>query len=250
MLKAATAPRHALITGASSDLGHAIARALAADGWTLTLTGRDRGRLDPIAAELDAHVTAGDLADPDFRATLIPAPTAPRGPITGFVHAASHRFDYQRFHLIDPSDAAAQRALDHDAPIDLLTRALPDMMAERHGRIVLVSSLAAQVGGSGAALYAAHKAGLEGLVRALAVEYGRFGITANAVAPGLIATSRLSSRTTPEALARLVAATTSKRLAAPAEVAAAIAFLMSPAAAYITGITLPVTGGLHLNTVW
>jgi len=64
------------------------------------------------------------------------------------------------------------------------------------------------------------------------------------------ATARLSSPTTPEALARLVAATTLKRLAAPTEVAAAIAFLMSPAAAYITGITLPITGGLHLNTVW
>lgn len=238
---------HALITGASSDLGHAIATALAADGWSLTLTGRERARLDAIAAELGAHVHAGDLADPTFRAALM---TGSATPFTGLVHAASHRFVYQRFDRIDAADAAAQQALDHDAPIDLVTRALPDMMAARHGRIVLVSSLAAQVGGQGASLYAAHKAGLEGLVRGLAVEYGRFGITANAVAPGLIATSRLTARTTPEALARLVAATTVKRLAKPAEVAAAIAFLMSPAAAYITGITLPVTGGLHLNTAW
>jgi len=242
---------HALVTGASSDLGQAIARALAAAGWTLTLTGRDRDRLDPLGAELGARILAGDLADPSFRAQLVPVSTTPStAAFTGFVHAASHRFDYQRFHLIDPHDAALQQALDHDAPIDLLTRALPDMMAARHGRVVLVSSLAAQVGGQGASLYAAHKAGLEGLVRGLAVEYGRFGITANAVAPGFIQTRRLDARTTEEARTRLAAATVIKRLAHPNEIAAAIAFLMGPDAAYITGITLPITGGLHLNTAW
>jgi len=239
---------HALVTGASSDLGHAIARAIAADGWTLTLTGRDEARLAALSSELGKgcrHI-AGDLADPAFRQALSAATTT----CTGFVHAASHRFEYQRFHRIDPTDAAKQQAIDHDAPIDLLTRALPEMMARRTGRVVIVSSLAAQVGGQGATLYAAHKAGLEGLVRGLAVEYGRFGITVNAVAPGFIATSRFDARTSPEARARLIAATTLKRLADPAEVAAAVAFLMNPKAAYITGITLPVTGGLHLNNAW
>lgn len=249
MSDASPEPRHALVTGASSDLGHAVARALAADGWSLTLTGRDPARLASIASELAAHSVTGvtgDLTDASFRAHLFTAsPT-----FTGFVHAASHRFEYQRFHLVAPADAALQRSLDHDAPIDLLTRALPEMVARRHGRIVLVSSLAAQVGGSGATLYAAHKAGLEGLVRGLAVEYGRFGITANAVAPGFVQTSRFAARATPEAATRLAAQTSLKRIADPSEVAAAIAFLMSPAASYITGITLPVTGGLHLNNAW
>jgi NAD(P)-dependent dehydrogenase (short-subunit alcohol dehydrogenase family) len=252
-----TARPHALVTGATSDLGSAIARALAPD-WSLTLTGRDGARLTAIATELGADAVPGDLADPAFRAALTAGVRDGHGPpghaghagIRGFVHAASHRFDYQRFHAVAPDDAAAQRALDFDAPIALLTALVPEMMANRHGRIVLVSSLAAQVAGDGATLYTAHKAGLEGLVRGLAVEYGRFGVTANAVAPGPIETSRLALRTTPESRARLVAATAVRRLARPEDVAGAVAFLMSPAAAYITGITLPVTGGLHLHTRW
>lgn len=237
-------PPLALITGASSDLGHAIARAIAAD-WRLVLTGRDDHRLATLARELGAEAIAGDLADPDFRAAL----TAHRA-FTGFVHAASHRFEYRRFHAALPADVAAQRAVDFDAPIDLLTRIAPEMMAARAGRIVLVSSLAAHVGGQGATLYAAHKAGLEGLVRSLAVEYGRFGVTANAVTPGFIDTSRFAARTDAPLRERLVAATALRRLATPEEVAAVIAFLMSPAASYVTGIALPVTGGLHLNNMW
>lgn len=229
-----TAPKHALVTGASSDLGHAIARRLAADGWSLTLTARDPDRLATLADI--GTIVPGDLTDPAFRASL---PLA-----TGFVHAASYRFEYQRFHLV--RDADAQRAIDYDAPLDLLTRLLPEMMAHRFGRVVLVSSLAAQLGGQGATLYGTHKAALEALVRGLAIEYGRFGVTANAVAPGFIATSRLAERT-PDTQ-RLANATALKRLATPDEVAHAVAFLM--AASYVTGITLPVTGGLHLNTSW
>ena len=235
-------PPLALITGASSDLGHAIARAIAND-WRLVLTGRDAHRLATLADELGAEAIAGDLADPGFRAAL----TA-RRVFTGFVHAASHRFAYRRFHAV--ADADAQRAVDFDAPIDLLTRIAPEMTAARSGRIVLVSSLAAHVGGQGATLYAAHKAGLEGLVRGLAVEYGRFGVNANAVTPGFIDTSRFAARTDAPLRERLIAATALKRLATPEEVAAVIAFLMSPAASYVTGIALPVTGGLHLNNMW
>ena len=238
----------ALVTGATSDLGSAIARALAPD-CSLTLTGRDSARLTAIATELGADAVRGDLTDPAFRAALT-GDQVSTARFEGFVHSAAHRFDYQRFHAVTPDDRAAQRALDFDAPIALLATLVPEMMARRHGRIVLVSSLAAQVAGDGAALYAAHKAGLEGLVRGLAVEYGRFGVTANAVAPGPIETSRLALRTTPESRARLVAAPVVKRLARPDDVARAVAFLMSPAAAYITGITLPVTGGLHLNARW
>jgi NAD(P)-dependent dehydrogenase (short-subunit alcohol dehydrogenase family) len=189
----------------------------------------------------------GDLGDAGFRDELARCER-----FTGFVHAASHRFRYQRFHLADAAATMTARAIDHDAPVALLRHVLPEMMAARFGRVVLVTSLAAAVGSAGAAHYAIDKAGLEALARALALEYGRFGITANAVQPGFIATSRLAERTREGALSaeELAAKTALKRLADPSEVAAAVAFLMGASASYVTGTTLAVTGGLHLNTLW
>ena len=233
-----------VVTGATSDLGGAIARRLLADGHAVLAAGRRAERLDALAA-LGADVLDGDLTDPAHRAAL-----AATG-ATGLVHAAGHTFPYQRFHAADPDTIAMIWAVDHAAFADLAARLVPAMMAARSGRVVAITSAAARLGSDGGAAYAAAKAATEALIRNLALEYGRFGITANAVSPGPILTERLEGRApSPEAQARLAAATAVRRLGRPDDGASAVAWLCREEAGFVTGATLPVDGGLGLAGAW
>ena len=231
--------RQALVTGASSDIGRAIVGALVADGVLVTAAGRDAARL----ADLPATAIVGDLMDAAYIERLAEVPA------DIFVAAAGHRFVYQRFVAFDPEDARRLQAVDVDAFAVLCKRLIPGMMGRRFGRIVAVTSLAAMVGGPGAAPYAQAKAAVEGLVRGLATDVGRFGITVNAVAPGFVQTSRLAARSG-DATRDLAKKTAVGRLASPEDVAGPVAFLCGSAAAYVTGHTLIVDGGLHLATAW
>lgn len=238
------APR-TLVTGATSAIGSAIARALAADGHDLRLTGRSEARLQALAEELSAEVVPVDLADPTARGLLVDA----RG-FDCFVHVAGHAFAYARHHAYGAAEEEALFAVDYLAASDLARRVLPAMMRRRRGRLVFIGSLAASMGGGGAAPYAAAKAALEGLARGLATDYGRFGITSNVVAPGVIESDRIAQRVDDEGRRKLEAAVCLKRLGRPAEVAGPVRFLCSDEASYVTGTTLVVSGGLHLNQLW
>lgn len=231
----------ALVTGASSDLGYAIVRRLLADGHAVIATARSVDRLRALEAE-GATPHAADLTQPaDLDALGATGATI-------LVHAAGHRFAYQRFHAADPAEMQRVWQVDHRAFACLSASLLPAMMAARWGRVVAVTSVAARIGADGAAAYASAKAASEALIRNLALEYGRFGITCNAVAPGPIDTARLRERTEdPAALAR---ATCLRRLADPDDIAGPIAFLCGAGASYITGATLPVDGGLGLAARW
>lgn len=242
-----TSPRRALVTGATSHIGRAIAEALARDGYTLVLTGRRAEVLERIAAPLGATHRAGDLADPAFRASLVD--DDPAGFDT-FVHTAGHAFTYARHHAFAPEDETAIWAVDFDAASDLVRRAVPAMVKKRRGRIVFVGSLAATFGGGGSAPYAAAKAALEGLSRGLATDYGRFGVTCNVVAPGVIESERIGMRLDDAGRTKLASATSLRRLGTPADIAGPVRFLCSDEASYITGTTLVVSGGLHLNQWW
>jgi len=167
------------------------------------------------------------------------------------VLAAAALYQPSKLHNITDGDAEALLALDLHAAVRMCARVLPDMLAARRGRIVVISSLAARTGLPGATLYSAAKSGLEGLVRGLAVDYSRHGITANAVAVGFTDTPRLKARLAgdDEARARLARATATRRLLRPDEVADVVTFLCSARASAITGAVIDVTHGAHLGNL-
>ena len=237
--------RKALVTGATSSIGAAVAKALADEGYDLVLTGRRAEELAHVALPLGAAHMTGDLARTEFRQTLTSAHD-----FDAFVHVAGHAFGYARYHEFDAADEAAIWAIDYGAAADLARRVVPHMMKRRRGRIVLIGSLAATLGGGGAVAYAAAKAALEGLARGLATDYGRFGITSNVIVPGVIATERIARRRDADGQRKLAQATSLRRLGTPEEIAGPVRFLCSDDAAYITGTTLVVSGGLHLNQAW
>lgn len=243
--------RTALVTGATGDIGAACAEALAREGARVRITGRDEARLEAVRARLAAagapvEAVAGDLASPEFLARLVEEDSA----IDVFVHAAGHRFRYAKLHTESEEDVRAMQAVDQESFVSLAKRALPSMMLRRFGRIVAVTSLGATMSGAGTPRYGAVKAALESFVRSIAIDYGRYGVTANAVAPGFTETSRLAARLNEATRAKLEGATSVKRIAAPEEIAAPVAFLCSARASYVTGVTLHVAGGAQLNNVW
>lgn len=250
--------RTALITGAAGGIGAACAVALAREGARVRVTSRSADKLAALVAAIRADGGAadavpGDLADPAFIAAL----TATAAPDL-LIHSAGHHYTYARFHLAPPDDAARIWQIEVDAFVALARWALPEMMARRFGRVVAITSHLAHTGANGAAQHAGAKAALEGMIRGLAIEYGRFGVTANAVAPGFVDTSRMQARAgdavdaaaAASHRANLARATSVKRLARPEEVADPVAFLCSPRASYINGTTLTVAGGAGLNNLW
>ena len=159
-------------------------------------------------------------------------------------------------HLLDSlaplAEIRAHLAVDLDAAVALSQAVLGDMMLAGYGRLVAVGSLAARTGVAGGVAYATAKAGLEGLMRGIALDYGRRGITANVVAVSFAETERLTGRIAGDAAhrERLERATALRRLPTPDEIADPIVFLCSPRAAAITGAVLDATAGAHLNTHW
>jgi 3-oxoacyl-[acyl-carrier protein] reductase len=235
----------ALVTGATGDIGRACVDLLVAEGARVRLSGRDEARLQAVQATSDrVELVAGDLREASTIERLVPEGDAP----DIVIHAAGHRFHYAKLHAEDDADVAALHEVDYEAFMRIARRAAGDMMMKRFGRFVAITSLSSHLAGPGAIRYAAMKAALEGAVRGLAVDYGRFGITANAIAPGFTLTARQQTREGDSE--RLTSATSLRRMADPSEIAAPAVFLCSPRASYITGATLLVSGGLHLSNAW
>ena len=238
--------KSALVTGASGGIGTGIARALHAQGATVVLSGTRREALDALAAELGerAFVCPADLRDPAAAEALIDAAEAAAGPLSILVNNAGLTRDMLAMRM---SDESWQTVLDVDlsAPFRLARAALRGMVRRRSGRIISISSIVGATGNAGQANYAAAKAGLVGMTKALAQEVASRGITVNVVAPGFIVTPMTDALNEAQK-ARLTGAIPLGRLGQPADVAAAVIYLASDEAAWVTGATLHVNGGMAM----
>jgi 3-oxoacyl-[acyl-carrier protein] reductase len=239
--------KNALVTGASGAIGGGIARALHAAGATVVLSGTRREALDTLATELGerTHVVAADLADPAAIEGMIPAAEqALGGEVAILVNNAGVNRDMLFARM---GDDDWQRVLDVNltAPFRLARAVLRGMIRARYGRIVSIGSIVGTTGNPGQANYTAAKAGLVGMTKSLAAEVASRNITVNCVAPGFVGsamTDALSDKQRAAILERVPA----KRLGTPAEIAAAVVFLASAEAAYVTGQTIHVNGGMAM----
>ena len=237
----------ALITGASGGIGAAIARALHAQGAAVVLSGTRRDALDTLAAELGerAHVCPADLRDPAAADALVAAAEGAAGPLAILVNNAGMTRDGLAIRM---KDEDWQTVLDVDltAPFRLARAALRGMLRRRAGRIIAIGSIVGATGNPGQANYAAAKAGLAGMTRALAQEVASRGITVNLIAPGFVATAMTDAL--PDAQReKLAAAIPLGRLGRPADIAAAAVYLAADEAGWITGATLHVNGGMAMT---
>ncbi len=238
--------RTALVTGASGGIGAAIARTLHAQGAVVVLSGTRETALADLAGELGerAHVCAADLRDPAAPDALVAAAEAKAGPIAILVNNAGLTRDMLALRMKD-EDWTAVLDVDLTAPFRLVRACLKGMVRRRAGRIIGIASIVGATGNPGQANYAAAKAGLIGMSKALAQEVASRGITVNVVAPGFIATP-MTDALSEEQRAQLSGRIPLGRLGMPADVAAAVAFLAAEEAGWITGATLHVNGGMAM----
>ena len=236
----------ALVTGASGGIGAEIARALHAQGAVVALSGTRRDALDSLAGEFSerVHVLPADLSDPAAATALIAAAEAAMGSVEILVNNAGLTKDGLAMRM---SDADWARVLDVDlgAPFRLSRAALKFMMRRKSGRIINIGSIVGATGNPGQANYCAAKAGLVGLTKSLAQEIASRNITVNLIAPGFIETPMTDALNDAQKAA-LSEKIPLGRLGAPADIAAAVVYLASAEAAWITGATLHINGGMAM----
>jgi 3-oxoacyl-[acyl-carrier protein] reductase len=237
----------ALVTGASRGIGKAIAQGLAREGARVVGTATSADGRDGITASLKEWSGQGrvlDVRDGVACDTLVEEVAKTVGPITVLVNNAGITRDMLLLRMKD-SDWTDVIETDLTAVFRLSRAVLRGMMKARRGRIISVGSVVGAMGNPGQANYCAAKAGLVGFTKSLAREIGSRNITVNVVAPGFIDTD-MTKALGAEAHQALLAQVPLERLGRPEDIAAAVAFLASAEASYITGETLHVNGGLHM----
>lgn len=236
----------ALVTGATGGIGNAIARALHKQGATVAISGTRKEVLDQLAADLKerVHVLPCNLANKDEVEALVPKAEEVMGKLDILVANAGITKDNLFVQLRD-EDWDSVIDINLTATFRLSRAAMKTMMRRRHGRIIGITSVVGVTGNPGQGNYTAAKAGMIGMMKSIGKEYARRGVTANCVAPGFIATpmtDKLNEKQR-EAVLQMVP---SGRLGTGDDIAAAVVYLASDEAAYVTGQTLHVNGGMAM----
>jgi 3-oxoacyl-[acyl-carrier protein] reductase len=238
--------KSALVTGASGGIGADIARALHAAGATVGLSGTRVEPLEALAAELGdrAHVLPCNLSNPEEVEGLVKRATEAMGAVDILVNNAGITRDGLAMRM---SDDDWQSVIDVNltASFRLCRAAIRGMMKARWGRIVNISSVVGRAGNAGQANYAASKGGLVALSKSLAEEVASRGITVNCVSPGFIETA-MTEKLNEAQRGTILASVPAGRMGTPQEIAAAVLYLASLEAAYVTGATLHVNGGMDM----
>ena len=238
--------RKALVTGASGGIGGAIARALHAQGATVALSGTRRAALDEVASALGERVEIieANLSDKDSVEGLVPAAEAAMDGLDILINNAGVTRDGLFMRMKD-EDWDAVIAVNLTAAFRLSRAAVRGMMRRRYGRIVNIGSIVGSMGNPGQGNYAASKAGLIGMTKSLAAEVASRGITVNCVSPGMIE-SAMTDVLNDKQREGMLSTIPMRRLGQPAEVAAAVTYLCAEEAAYVTGHTFHVNGGMAM----
>jgi 3-oxoacyl-[acyl-carrier protein] reductase len=235
----------ALVTGATGGIGGAVARALHGRGAKLALSGTRREALETLAAELgNAAVLPCDLADKDAVEALVPAAEAALGQVDILVANAGITRDNL---FVSMRDDEWEQVLNVNltSTFRLTRAAVKTMMRRRFGRVIGITSVVGVTGNPGQGNYTAAKAGMIGMFKSVAKEYAKRGVTANCVAPGFI-TSPMTDKLNDKQRDSILAMVPAGRLGSGADVAAAVVYLASNEAGYVTGQTLHVNGGMAM----
>ncbi|MGR3813178.1 MAG: 3-oxoacyl-[acyl-carrier-protein] reductase [Cognatishimia activa] len=236
----------ALVTGASGGIGGEIAKALHGAGAKVGLSGTRVEPLEALAAELGegAFVLPCNLGDSEAVAELPKQAIAAMGSLDILVNNAGITKDQIFMRM---SDEEWQQVLDVNltSSMRLCRAVMRPMMKARWGRIINISSIVGATGNPGQVNYAASKAGMVGMTKSIAYEVASRGITANAVAPGFIATA-MTDKLTDDQKEKINVQIPTGRMGTPEEIAAAVLYLASPEAGYVTGTTLHVNGGMAM----
>lgn len=236
----------ALVTGATGGIGNAIAKALHRQGATVAISGTRREVLDALAGELKerVHVLPCNLSDKDEVEALVPASEKAMGQLDILVANAGITRDNLFVQLRD-EDWDQVIDVNLTATFRLARAATKLMMRKRFGRIIGITSVVGVTGNAGQVNYVSSKAGLIGMMKSIGQEYARRNVTANCIAPGFIATAMtdaLNDKQKEGILAKVPAG----RLGSPDDIAAAAVYLASNEAAYVTGQTIHVNGGMAM----
>ena len=238
--------KKALVTGASGGIGGEIAKTLHAAGATVGLSGTRTEPLETLAAELGdrAHVLPCNLGDPEAVDALPKQAIEAMGGVDILVNNAGITRDQIFMRM---SDEEWQSVIDVNltSTMRLCRGVMRPMMKSRWGRIINISSIVGATGNPGQVNYAASKAGMVGLTKSIAYEVASRGITANSVAPGFIATA-MTDKLNEDQKAAINTKIPAARMGNPEEIAAAVLYLASPEAGYVTGATLHVNGGMAM----